>query len=81
MSPPHESPDCRMRANHLTPEALESLISRRIANTGETREEARAAILATTGQLNRGELVLDVVDFKTSEHLGYRDADGFRPAS
>jgi hypothetical protein len=67
--------------NGFTPEGLEEVITRRIANTGETRDEARSAILKLTERLNRGEMVLDVRNFETGEHLGYRDENGFRPAS
>ena len=64
----------------FTKEGLESVITRRVSNTGETREQARAAILEITERLNRGELTLNVIG-DNGEHLGVRDKNGFRPSS
>ena len=68
-----------MNKNHLTEEAIEEIVTRRIANgTGETRAEARAAILKVTEDLNAGRIALEVFDDEGFV-IGRRDKDGFHP--
>jgi hypothetical protein len=64
--------------NHLTEEALQDIITRRVANTGETREEARAEILKVTADLNAGRIALEVFDDEGFV-IGRRDKDGYHP--
>jgi len=65
--------------NQFTDEALEEVITRRIANTGETRAEARAAILKITDDLNAGRIELEVFDDGSGLVIGRRDKDGYHP--
>lgn len=64
--------------NRFSPQALEEIISRRIANTGETREQAREVITRVTDALNAGHIELEVFD-KSGVVIGKRDKDGYHP--